>query len=48
MNTAAYLIVTVLIASASYFGIKWLVRTYSPIDLDVAPGECLVSGVLMR
>lgn len=103
METAAYLIITVLIASASFFGIKWLVRTYSsyrgtksvtcpetgrpaivevdalhasltstvgPPDirlqdcsrwplmeqcgqeclknLDVAPGECLVSGVLMR
>ena len=29
MNTAAYLIVIVLIASASYFGIRWLVRAYS-------------------
>lgn len=103
MNTAAYIIVTVLIASASYFGIKWLIRAYSryrgtkivtcpetgrpavvevdalhasltstvgppdirlndcwrwPLqercgqecltDLDVAPGQCLVSGVLMR
>jgi len=103
MNTAAYIIVTVLIASASYFGIKWLVRAFSryrgtrivtcpetgrpavvevnalhasltstvgppdirlencwrwPVkeqcgqeclaNLDVAPGECLVSGVLMR
>jgi hypothetical protein len=28
MNTAAYLIVTVLMASASYFGIRWLVRAY--------------------
>jgi hypothetical protein len=103
MNTEAYLIVVVLITSASYFGIKWLVRAYSryrgtkivtcpepgrpasgeidalqasmtstvglpdvrlkncwrwPMneecgqecltDLDVAPGQCLVSGVLMR
>ena len=29
MNTAAYLLVIVLIASASFFGIKWLVRAYS-------------------
>jgi hypothetical protein len=29
MNTAAYLLVTVLMASASYFGIRWLVRAYS-------------------
>ena len=29
MQTAAYLIVVILIASASYFGIKWLVRAYS-------------------
>lgn len=103
MNTAAYLIVIALIASASYFGVKWLVRAYSryrgtkivtcpetgrpaivevdalhalltstvglpdirlencwrwPLkeqcgqeclaNLDVAPGQCLVSGVLMR
>jgi hypothetical protein len=103
MNTAAYLIVIALIASASYFGVMWLVRAYSryhgtkivtcpetgrpaivEIDalhasmtstvglpdirlencsrwplreqcgqecltgLDVAPGQCLVSGVLMR
>jgi hypothetical protein len=103
MNTEAYLIVIVLVASASYFGIKWLVRAYSryrgirivtcpetgrpaivevdalhasltstvgspdirlencwrwPLkeqcgqeclaNLDVAPGQCLVSGVLMR
>jgi hypothetical protein len=103
METAAYLIGIVLIASASYFGIKWLVRAYSryhgtkivtcpetgrpaiveldalhasltstvglpdirlencwrwPLNeecgqeclanLDVAPGQCLVSGVLMR
>ena len=103
MKTEAYLIVITLIASASYFGVKWLVRAYSryrgtkivtcpetgrpaivevdalhasltstvgPPDirlencwrwplheqcgqeclanLDVAPGECLVSGVLMR
>jgi len=103
METAAYLIVIVLIASASYFGVKWCVRNYSryrgtkiitcpeterpavvevdalhalltstvglpdirlencsrwPLreqcgqecltELDVAPGQCLVSGVLMR
>lgn len=103
MNTAAYLIVTVLIATAFYFGIRWLVTAYSryrgtkivtcpetgrpavvevdalhasltstvglpdirlencwrwPLNeqcgqeclrnLDVAPGQCLVSGVLMR
>ena len=103
MNAAAYLIVIVLVASASYFGIKWLVGAYSryrgtkivtcpetgrpaivevdalhasltstvglphirlkncwrwPLEeqcgqecltnLDVAPGQCLVSGVLMR
>jgi hypothetical protein len=103
MNTAAYLIVIVLIATASFFGIRWLVRAFSPYrgtrivtcpetgrpavvevdashasmtstvglpdirlencsrwplreqcgqecltDLDVAPGQCLVSGVLMR
>jgi hypothetical protein len=103
MNTAAYLIVIVLIATASFFGIRWLVRAFSqyrgtrivtcpetgrpavvevdashasmtstvglpdirlencsrwPLreqcgqecltDLDVAPGQCLVSGVLMR
>jgi hypothetical protein len=103
MNTAAYIIVTVLIASAFYFGIKWLVSAYSQyrgtklvtcpetgrpaivevdalhasltstvglpdirlencsrwplkeqcgqeclVNLDVAPDQCLVSGVLMR
>lgn len=103
METAAYLIVIALMASASYFGIRWFVRAYSryqgtrivtcpetgrpaivevdalhasltstvgrpdirlqdcwrwPLkeqcgqecltDLDVASGECLVSGVLMR
>lgn len=103
MNTEAYLIVLVLIATASFFGIRWLVTAYSryrgtkivtcpetgrpavvevdalhasltstvgppdirlekcsrwPIkeqcgqqcltDLDVAPDQCLVSGVLMR
>src|SRR5947207_7277115 len=103
MQTAAYLIVVILIASASYFGIKWLVRAYSryrgtqivtcpetgrpaivevdalrasltstvgppdirlencwrwPLkeqcgeerqtDLDVAPGQCRVSGARMR
>jgi hypothetical protein len=103
MNTAAYLIVIVLIATASLFGIRWLVTALSeyrgtkivtcpetgrpavvevdaphasmtstvglpdirlencsrwPLraqcgqecltDLDVAPGQCLVSGVLMR
>jgi hypothetical protein len=103
MNTSGYLIVTVLVAMAIYFGIRWLVRAYSryrgtklvtcpetgrpaivevdalhasmtstvglpdirlescsrwPLkqqcgqecltDLDVAPGQCLVSGVLMR
>jgi hypothetical protein len=103
MNTAAYFIVTVILATALYFGIRWLVRACSKyrgtrvvacpetgrpavaeIDalhasltsivglpdirlescsrwplknqcgqeclasLDVAPGECLVSGVLMR
>jgi len=103
METAAYLIVILIIASASYFGIKALVRAFSPYrgtrivtcpetgrpavvevdalhasltstvglpdiqlencwrwpiseqcgqecltDLDVAPGQCLVSGVLMR
>ena len=103
MNTAAYLTVIVLLATASYFGIRWLVRarsryrgpkivtcpetgrpaivevealhasltsTFGPPDirlencwrwpikeqcgqeclasLDVAPGQCLVSGVLMR
>jgi hypothetical protein len=103
MNTAGYLIVIVLIATASFFGIRWLVRAFSqyrgtrivtcpetgrpavvevdashasmtstvglpdirlencsrwPLreqcgqecltDLDVAPGQCLVSGVLMR
>ena len=29
METAAYLIVILFIASASYFGIRWLVRNYS-------------------
>jgi hypothetical protein len=29
MNTAADLMVIIIIASASYFGIKWLVRAYS-------------------
>ena len=103
MNTSGYLIVTVLVAVAIYFGIRWLVRIYSryrgtkfvtcpetgrpaivevdalhasmtstlglpdirlescsrwPLkeqcgqecltDLDVAPSQCLVSGVLMR
>jgi hypothetical protein len=103
MNTAAYLIVIVLLATASYIGIRWLVRASSryrgtkivtcpetgrpaivevdalhasltstvglpdirlencwrwPMneqcgqecltDLDVASGQCLVSGVLMR
>jgi len=103
MNTAAYFIVTVILATALYFGIRWLVRACSKyrgarvvacpetgrpavaeIDalhasltsivglpdirlescsrwplknqcgqeclasLDVAPGQCLVSGVLMR
>ena len=103
MKTEAYLIVVTLIASASYFGVKWLVRAYSwyrgtkivicpetgrpaiveidalhasltstvglpdirlencwrwPLNeqcgqecltnLDVEPGQCLVSGVLMR
>jgi hypothetical protein len=102
MNTAAYFIVIVVIATALYFGIRWLVKAFQyrgikvvtcpeterpalvevdarhasltailgrpdirletcsrwPIrnqcgqeclaDLDVAPGECLVSGVLMR
>jgi hypothetical protein len=103
MNTSGYLIVTVLVAMAIYFGIRWFVRVYSryrgtklvtcpetgrpaivevdalhasmtstvglpdirlescsrwPLkqqcgqecltDLDVAPGQCLVSGVLMR
>ena len=103
MNTAAYLIGIVILATASYFGVRWLVRAYSryrgarivtcpetgrpavvevdalhasltstvgPPDirlencwrwpmkeqcgqeclanLDVAPGQCLVSGVLMR
>jgi hypothetical protein len=103
MNTAAYLIVIVLIATAFYFGIRRLVTAYSryrgtkivtcpetgrpavveldalhasltstvglpdirlencwrwPLneqcgqecltDLDVEPGQCLVSGVLMR
>lgn len=103
MNTAAYLIVIVLIATAFYFGIRWLVTAYSryrgtkivtcpetgrpavveidalhasitstvglpdirlescwrwPLNdqcgqecltgLDVEPGQCLVSGVLMR
>jgi len=103
MNTSGYLIVIVLVATAFYFGIRWLVRRYSryrgtkivtcpetgrpaivevdalhasltsivglpdlrlencsrwPLNgqcgqeclanLDVAPGLCLVSGVLMR
>ena len=103
MNTAAYFIVIVILATALYFGIRWLVRACSryrgikvvacpetgrpavvevdalhasitsivsrpdirldtcsrwPMknecgqeclaNLDVAPGECLVSGVLMR
>ena len=103
MNTAAYLIITVLIATASFFGIRWFVRAYARyrgtkvitcpetgrpamvevnalrasltsavgppdiqlencwrwplqeqcgqeclINLDVAPGHCLVSGLLMR
>ncbi|HYJ88005.1 MAG TPA: hypothetical protein VEW46_18205 [Pyrinomonadaceae bacterium] len=103
MNTAAYFIVTMIFATALYFGIRWLVRVYSKyrgikivacpetgscavveVDtlhasltsimghpdirletcsrwpmksqcgqeglahLDVAPGECLVSGLLMR
>ena len=29
MNTAADLMVIIIIASASYFGIKWIVRAYS-------------------
>ncbi len=103
MNTAAYFIVTVILATALYFGTRWLVRASSkyrgsrvvacpetgrpalaevdalhasltsvvgrpdirlencsrwPLknqcgqeclaNLDVAPGECLVSGVLTR
>ena len=103
MHTAAYFIVIVIIATALYFGIRWLVRASSKYrgskvvvcpetgrpaivevdaqhasltsllgrpdirlescsrwpmknqcgqeclaNLDVAPGECLVSGVLMR
>jgi hypothetical protein len=103
METAAYLIVLLSLATASYFGIRFMARTYSsyrgtkivtcpetgrptvveidalhasltstvglphiqlkncsrwPLnqecgqecltDLDVAPGQCLVSGVLMR
>lgn len=103
MKTEAYLIVIILVASAFYFGVKWLVRAYSRyrgtkivacpetgrpavvevdalhasltstvglpdirlencsrwplkeqcgqeclINLDVAPDQCLVSGVLMR
>ena len=103
MNTAAYFIVTMLLATALYFGIRWLVRAFSKYrgikivacpetgscavvevdtlhasltsimghpdirletcsrwpmksqcgqeclaSLDVAPGECLVSGSLMR
>lgn len=103
MQTAAYFIVIVLIATALYFGIRWLVRASSKYrgsktvacpetgrsalvevdalhasltsivgrpairlescsrwpmnnqcgqeclaNLDVAPGECLVNGVLMR
>ncbi|HEU4479300.1 MAG TPA: hypothetical protein VFR80_12345 [Pyrinomonadaceae bacterium] len=103
MHTAAYVIVMAMIATALYFGIRWLVRASSKYrssrtvacpetgrpalveidalhasltslvgrpdirlescsrwpmknqcgqeclaNLDVAPGECLVSGVLMR
>src|SRR5918993_4066308 len=103
MHTAAYFIVIVIIATALYFGTRWLVRACSKYrgikvvacpetvrpamvevdalhasltaiigrpdirletcsrwpmksqcvqeclaNLDVAPGECLVSGVLMR
>ena len=103
MITAAYFLVTILLATALYFGIRWLVKTNSRyrgtkivtcpetgrpaivevdalhatltstvglpdvrlencsrwpikeqcgqeclINLDVAPGQCLVSGVLMR
>jgi len=103
VNTSGYLITTVLVATAIYFGIRWLVRRYTrylgtktvtcpetgrpanvevdalhasltsivglpdirlrncsrwPLkkecgqecltDLDVAPEQCLVSGVLMR
>ena len=103
MNTAAYFIVTIILATALYFGIRWLVRACSKYrgarvvscpetgrpalvevdtphasltsiagrpdirlescsrwpmknqcgqeclaNLDVAPGECLVSGLLMR
>jgi len=103
MNTAAYLILTVLVATALYFGIRRLVRAFSKVrgprtvkcpetgrptivevdaihatltsavgrpdirlqdcsrwpikrecgqecllNLDVAPDDCLVSGVLMR
>jgi hypothetical protein len=103
MITAAYFIVTLLLATALYFGVRWFVRTYSryrgtrivtcpetgrpaiveidalhasltstvglpdirlehcarwPLleqcgqeclkDLDVAPSQCLVSGVLAR
>jgi hypothetical protein len=103
MTTAAYFIVTMIFATALYFGLRWLVRacskyrgtravacpeTWKPAivevdalhasltsivgrpdirlencsrwplknqcgqeclaNLDVAPGECLVSGVLMR
>ena len=103
MTTAAYFIVTLIIATALFFGIRWLIRVSSKYrgikivacpetngcavvevdalhaaltstvghpdirlescsrwpmksqcgqeclaNLDVAPGECLVSGVLMR
>lgn len=103
MHTAAYFIVTMIFATALYFGIRWLVRACSKYrgtktvacpetgrpavveidalhaslaaivgrpeirlascsrwpmksqcgqeclaNLDVAPGECLVSGLLMR
>jgi hypothetical protein len=103
LNTAAYFIVIVAIATALYFGVRWLVKSYSRyrgtrivtcpetgrpalvevdalrasltstvglplvqlqscsrwpikeqcgqeclVNLDVTPGECLVSGVLMR
>lgn len=103
MNTAAYLLFAALVATALYFGIRWLVTAFSKVrgskvvtcpetgkptivevdavhatltsafghpdirlqecarwpikrdcgqecllDLDVAPSDCLVSGVLMR
>jgi hypothetical protein len=103
MSTAAYIVILLLLATASFFGIRWFFRAYSRyrgtrivtcpetgepaavevdalhavltsavgapdvrledcwrwplkaqcgqeclIDLDVAPDECLVSGVLMR